>query len=102
MPPPLRTLLKTPWISAVIVVSLALGIGANAVVFSWFNSSLLRPLPQVTAEVVGLEARRERVGVVVGGVVAARLPERSGHDHADVRWRARPVCRHGKGNQALR
>ena len=30
-----------------------------------------------------LEARRQRVGVVVGGVVAARLPERPGHDHAD-------------------
>src|SRR5262245_9948284 len=41
----LRTLLKTPFVTAVAVISLGLGIGANAAIFSLFDQILLRPLP---------------------------------------------------------
>lgn len=41
----LRTLLRSPFLSSVAVVSLALGIGANAAIFSLFEQMLLRSLP---------------------------------------------------------
>ncbi len=40
-----RLLIKTPFISLVAIVSLALGIGANAAIFSLIDQMLLRPLP---------------------------------------------------------
>ena len=40
-----RTLFRTPFVTLVAVVSLALGIGANTAIFSLFNEILLRPLP---------------------------------------------------------
>ena len=41
----LRTLFRTPFVTVVAILSLALGIGANAAIYSVFNQMLLRPLP---------------------------------------------------------
>ncbi|MGH7533547.1 MAG: ABC transporter permease, partial [Gemmatimonadales bacterium] len=40
-----RTLFKTPFVTTVAVLSLALGIGANSAIFSLFDQMLLQPLP---------------------------------------------------------
>jgi hypothetical protein len=42
-----RTLFKSPFVSGVAILSLALGIGANSAIFSLFDEMLLRPLPVV-------------------------------------------------------
>ena len=41
----LRTLFKTPFVTTVAALSLALGIGANAAIYSLFEEMLRRPLP---------------------------------------------------------
>ena len=56
-----RTIARMPVVSAVIVFSLAAGIGVNTVVFSWIQSRMLKPMPAVEdgARFHGIEARTD-------------------------------------------
>jgi putative ABC transport system permease protein len=60
----LRTLFrKTPFVTAVAILSLALGIGANAAIFSMFNEVMLRSLPvQDPERLVNLSTTSPRPG----------------------------------------
>ncbi len=59
----LRMLVKTPVVTSVAVVSLALGIGSNGAIFSLYSQFLLRPLPVIEPErLVNLEAPGPKPG----------------------------------------
>ena len=58
-----RTLIRTPFVSGVAILSLALGIGATSAIFSLFNQFLLRPLPVAeSARLVNLGAPGPKPG----------------------------------------
>jgi predicted permease len=59
----LRTLFKTPFVTAIAIISLALGIGANAAIYSCFNQMLVEALPVPRpAELVNLSAPGPKPG----------------------------------------
>src|SRR2546430_7534065 len=63
-----RTLFKTPFVTGIAIVSLALGIGANAAIFSLFDQILLRPLPVLEPDrLVHLAAPGAKAGSESGG-----------------------------------
>jgi predicted permease len=58
-----RTLFRTPFVTGVAVLSLSLGIGATAAIFSLFNQMLLQPLPVAAPEqLVNLRAPGPKPG----------------------------------------
>ena len=65
----IRQIAKSPGFAAVVVLSLALGIGANATVMCWLQGLVLHPLPGV--------ADQDRIVVLVSnqGGGCASLPD---------------------------
>ena len=58
-----RTLFRTPFVTIIAILSLGLGIGANAAIYSMFDQMLLRPLPVVNpTELVNLAAPGPKPG----------------------------------------
>src|SRR5215472_15747608 len=72
-----RQLLRSPGFSVLAILCLALGIGANAAVFSWVEGILFRPYPLV--------ANQERLFAVAGLVPGMRIDLLSWPDFLDLR-----------------
>lgn len=66
-----RTMLRNPGVTAVAVLALALGIGANTAVFTVFNSVLIRPLPFPDADRLARTLAQTALGLAIG--IAAAL-----------------------------
>ena len=72
-----RQLRRSPGFSALAILCLTLGIGANATVFSWVEGILFRPYPFV--------AHQERLFAVAGTVQGKRIDGLSWPDFLDLR-----------------
>jgi predicted permease len=80
----LRMLAKNPGFTGVVVITLALGIGANTTIFSWINSTLLDPVP-------GVADTSKLVSVMRGERSEHPTPPFSYPDFADLRARTQSL-----------
>ncbi len=85
-----RTLLKRPAFLAVAVITLALGAGANAAIFSVVNTVLLQPLPYPGADRI-VRVIQNRPGAAQPGGLPNRLPAVSTDDLAELRTRSQTL-----------
>ncbi len=99
-----RMLAKSPGFTAVAVLTLALGIGANAAIFSVVNAVLLRPLPYLNAgQLVNLPEAKPKSNLAGEGMSYPTFTELQ--DHSDVFSAVAGLARHaltltGRGEPA--
>jgi len=62
----LRTLHKNPGFACVVVITLALGIGANTAIFSFVNAVILNPLPFPDSDRLVVISEISKEGMEIG------------------------------------
>src|ERR1700730_9990073 len=78
----IRMLLKKPAFTLVAVITLALGIGSNTVIFSAFNAVMLRPLPYTDPErVVTVWDSFQQLGAMKYGVAYMNFMDMKERNH---------------------
>lgn len=77
----LRTLLRAPGLSAVIILSVALGIGVNTTIFSFLGATVFHPIPGVKADLITLQVNE-----------GSRLSVASWPEYHDIRERLAPLA----------
>jgi putative ABC transport system permease protein len=91
----LRSLRATPVVTAVAILSLALGIGANTAIFSLVNSLVLRTLPVVEPQQLAIVSSESRVARGVRDTWSfatwEQLRRRSGVFGGALAWSAEPL-----------
>ena len=78
----IRILARNPSFTAVVAITLALGIGANSTIFSWISSTLLNPIP-------GVADTSRLVSVMRGERSEHPTPPFSYPDYVDLRARTK-------------
>ena len=79
-----RVLARSPGFTAVVAITLALGIGANSTIFSWINSTLIDPVP-------GVADTSKLVSVMRGERSEHPTPPFSYPDYVDLRARTQSL-----------
>jgi predicted permease len=87
----IRSLLKRPGFLAVAVVTLALGAGANAAIFSVVNTVLLQPLPYPGSDRI-VRVIQNRTGAAVPGGLPNRLSALSTDHLYEIRLRSQTLA----------
>ena len=88
----LRILRRSPWFTAVAVLTLGLGIAVNTTVFSWINSVLLHPFPGVgDPHELALIETVTPTGEYLVNTSVSRLPRLPGQSEAGLRSRPRAI-----------
>lgn len=87
----LRPLLRAPGLSAVVILSVALGIGVNTTIFSFLGATVIRPLPGVDVDFLTVQVNE-----------GPRLSGASWLEYRDLRERLSPLAEiTAQGAQAL-